>query len=309
MHGSPCDMLAPVIESFVDLTYRGLALGRRIKLTEVRPSTAFVELAAPMPVGTALAIVTDDGLALEATVTWIHEQVAGAERAPGMLVTPVLTADTAAAWWRERVMLPDDDQPRPRPSRSRPVTLRPRSNTERSKPTTDRSPPPEHVITDEVPTMMTAPPIASAADGDGPTIVADLAARVAAAAGLDLPRPALDSVEINERPTVAMPALDQSRLAQATMRSTGQHDVVDDGKPTMIMEAIDPATLGLDLPSNPEAPAPAIGDEPSAPVITIETSDDEDDAGDSMPNLGTPEVSDGTDKPAAGKGKRRRKRR
>ncbi|MBC7976402.1 MAG: hypothetical protein H7138_15635, partial [Myxococcales bacterium] len=81
-----------MIESFVDLTYRGLALGRRIQLTAVRPSTAFVELATPMPVGTQVAIVTDDGLALDATVTWIHEQVTGSDRVPGMVIAPALAA-------------------------------------------------------------------------------------------------------------------------------------------------------------------------------------------------------------------------
>ena len=303
-----------MIESFVDLTYRGLALGRRIKLTEMRPSTAFVELATPMPVGTPVAIVTEDGLALDATVTWIHEQVAGAERAPGMVVTPVLTGEAAAAWWQARVALPDDDRPRSRPSRSRPVTLRPRSNTERSKTTTDRSPPPEHISPDDVPTVTTAP-ISAATGAEGPSIIADLAARVTAAAGLDLPGPQVRAPhaphfsETNDRPTLAMPAIDASRLAQATMRSTGQHDVVDDGKPTMIMEAIDPATLGFDLSGSADAPAPAIGDEPSAPVITIEPGDDEEDGGDEgVPSPGGAESSGAIDTPA-GKGKRRRKRR
>jgi hypothetical protein len=320
-----------VIESFVDLTYRGLALGRRIKLSEVRPSTAFVELAAPMPVGTQLALVTDDGLALDATVTWIHEQVAGAERTPGMVVAPVLTAEPAAAWWQARVALPDDDQPRRRPARSRPVTVRPRSNTERNKSTTDRSPPPAHALPDEVPTVMTAPiDLAPGSGGDdGPTIIADLTARVTAAAGLELARPAITSTEIHERPTVAMSAVadderrtvamsavDQSQLAQATMRQTGEHAVVDDGKATMIMDAVDPATLGFELPGYSD-PAPAtVHDEPSAPVITIEAGSDgdEDDDGpdgnDGAPGPGGTEPGGGPDKPSASKSlKRRRKRR
>jgi len=50
-----------VNESFVDLTYRGLSLGRRIKLTQVRPSSGYLELPSPMPVGTLVAISTDDG--------------------------------------------------------------------------------------------------------------------------------------------------------------------------------------------------------------------------------------------------------
>jgi hypothetical protein len=336
-----------VIESFVDLTYRGLALGRRIKLSEVRPRTAFVELTAPMPVGTRLAIVTEDGLALDATVTWIHEQVAGAERAPGMFVAPVLAAEPAAAWWQARVALPDDDQPRPRPARGRPVTVRPRTNTERNKSTTDRSPPPEHALADEVPTMMTAPPVnlAPELDDDSQTIVADLTARVTAAARVELPKPslisteaneratvamhpldasaratmAMDPLEANERPTVMMRAVDQAQLAQATMRQTGEHAVVDDGKATMIMDAVDPATLGFDLPGSTGAAPAAVGDEPSAPVITIEAGEGDDDgeggeggddASDGAPGPGGAEPGGSSDKPSAGKGlKRRRKRR
>lgn len=94
-----------VSESFVDLTYRGLPLGRRIKLTQVRPSTGYLELAAPMPVGSRLAITAEDGGAIEAVVAQIYEQAA-ADRAPGMLIAPVLE-EGAAAWWRARVTLPE----------------------------------------------------------------------------------------------------------------------------------------------------------------------------------------------------------
>jgi hypothetical protein len=102
-------MIAGVIESFVDLTYRGLSLGRRIRLSQVRPSSGALELSAPMPVGTQIAIATDDGVSFDATVTWIHEQVGGSDRPPGMTVAPALTAALAAAWWSARVVLPDDE--------------------------------------------------------------------------------------------------------------------------------------------------------------------------------------------------------
>src|SRR5688572_11683667 len=61
-------MLRAMSESYVDLTYRGLALGRRVKLTQVRPSAGYLELPTPMPVGTTIAIVTDEGVALDARV-------------------------------------------------------------------------------------------------------------------------------------------------------------------------------------------------------------------------------------------------
>jgi hypothetical protein len=114
-------------ESFVDLTYRGLPLGRRVKLTQIRPSTGYLELPAPMPVGTRIAIATDEGVSIDAVVTQIHEQIGGSDRTPGMLIAPALApADPAvASWWRERVSLPELEPP-PEP-RQRPVTVLPRA--------------------------------------------------------------------------------------------------------------------------------------------------------------------------------------
>jgi hypothetical protein len=94
-------------ESFVDLTYRGLAVGRRVKLTQVRPSSGYLELPTPMPVGTAIGIASDDGLVTSAIVTEIHEQVGGSEFAPGMLVKPALDSDVVRTWWSTRVTLPE----------------------------------------------------------------------------------------------------------------------------------------------------------------------------------------------------------
>jgi len=98
-------------ESFVDLSYRGLALGKRVKLTQVRPTTGYLEVPAPMPVGTAIAIATDDGVLIEASVAEIHEQVGGSEHAPGMLVRPKLDADIAQQWWSARASGPELAEP------------------------------------------------------------------------------------------------------------------------------------------------------------------------------------------------------
>ncbi len=114
-------------ESFVDLTYRGLPLGRRIKLTEIRPSTGYLEVPAPMPVGTRLSIAIEDGLGIEAVVTQVHEQIGGSERTPGMRIAPALDDAAAASWWKERVALPElEPPPEPRP---RPVMVLPRTRT------------------------------------------------------------------------------------------------------------------------------------------------------------------------------------
>ena len=61
-----------------------------------------------MPVGTAIALATDEGVVIEAVVTEIREQVAGADRAPGMKIVPVLAGATAS-WWQARVALPDEE--------------------------------------------------------------------------------------------------------------------------------------------------------------------------------------------------------
>jgi hypothetical protein len=222
-----------VNESFVDLTYRGLSLGRRSRLTQVRPSTGYVELAAPMPVGTPIAIASDDGTGFEATVIEIHEQITGSERPPGMTVAPALGTEAAEAWWRARVTLDEDGGARPRTTtaggRTRPPTVRPRSHT------------------------APAPPASPgrAAGAETAAIAADLDARVAAAAGV-APRSDGDRSEMR---TLVMPLHEVEALAAATgsepdpattlqMRQVTDHDVADDGSRTTIMDSVDPAMLG-----------------------------------------------------------------
>lgn len=93
----------------VDLTYRGLSLGKKLKLTNVRPSTGFVETAIPMPVGTTIGVAVDDVM-FEASVVDVKEQVGanGAEQQvpSGMTIRPKLD-DSASAWWNGKVTLPD----------------------------------------------------------------------------------------------------------------------------------------------------------------------------------------------------------
>jgi len=92
-------------ESFVDLTYRGLTLGRKVKLTQVRPSSGILEHVAPMPVGTSIGIASDDGTLFDAVVSDVREQTGDA--AASMTVRPRLEVDAVKAWWKEKVDLPD----------------------------------------------------------------------------------------------------------------------------------------------------------------------------------------------------------
>ena len=208
---------AQMIESFVDLTYRGLPLGRRIKLTQVRPASGYLEMPAPMPVGTHIALATDEGHTIDVVVAEIKEQVAGAETVPGMKIVPSLGADKVASWWQARVALPAE--PVKVEPREEPVTLRPRPAT------VPTAPPAEALHT----------PAAPNAD-----MAAALRTVVEANAGIDTKR------------TTVMPAIDQEMLAQLTrdtnieLFSKSEHPIVDDGNRTTVMTAIDPAMLGLD---------------------------------------------------------------
>lgn len=206
-----------MIESFVDLTYRGLSLGKRVKLTQVRPTTAYLETPAPMPVGTEFLIQTDEGLVLEAIVRGIHEQVGGSDRVPGMTFSPKLGDEGRQAWWTERVALPEAPPP---PERAKPVTVRPRSQALSTPPQT-------------LPGVVVAP----AADVE-----------------VTQPQQVIQDEPPGSRTTI-MPAIDQElleSLARPTgemeaLAATGDHAVVDDGKMTTMMDAVDPAALGLDM--------------------------------------------------------------
>lgn len=100
-------------EAFVDVAYRGLEVGRRLRLREVGPRTAYVDVGTPMPVGSGLVIRTDDGLSIQAVVIRVHEQVAGADMPPGMRIRTEELEGAAAGWWRELVSRADPEIPEP----------------------------------------------------------------------------------------------------------------------------------------------------------------------------------------------------
>jgi hypothetical protein len=105
-------------ERFVDVMYRGLELGRRLKVSEFGPTTAYLEHGTPMPVGAPLEIVTDEGVRFSARVVRIHEQVGGAEHAPGMRIAPQGLDAAASEWWKARIVGPDRDVPGSEPVRA-----------------------------------------------------------------------------------------------------------------------------------------------------------------------------------------------
>ncbi len=88
-------------ETFVDITYRDIDLGRRLRLEPAEPGTAHLSFNAPMPVGSRLSISTDHGHAIPVRVVEVQEQVADAPKPPGMLVVGVGLEGEALSWWRE----------------------------------------------------------------------------------------------------------------------------------------------------------------------------------------------------------------
>ena len=264
-----------MIESFVDLNYRGLSLGRRIKLTQVRPTTGYLEHPTPMPVGTHVAIATDEGVSFDAVVTHIHEQVGGTDRAPGMTVRPQLADDRAAAWWAARVALPEEAVAAPvtRPSS---ITVRPRTRTipeparEEPAPAVSRARTisAEHTTFGEIPK---APELVAADDDAAP-----------------------DGLVDDGKKTTVMEAVDPELLAMLGARITAEMPaVVDDGKQTMLMESVDPSALGLETSSS------------SGSIPVVEGDGDEETSGAADSN-GT---SNGNGDKPRGSVKRRKKRR
>ncbi|HUH05333.1 MAG TPA: hypothetical protein VML75_25220 [Kofleriaceae bacterium] len=100
-------------EQFVNVSYRGIDVGAALKMIEFGPTTAYLELTTPMPVGTTLEVETDGGLSLRATVLRIQEQVAGAEMPPGMRVRAIDLGADASAWWKSSVTTTDPVIPEP----------------------------------------------------------------------------------------------------------------------------------------------------------------------------------------------------
>jgi hypothetical protein len=98
-------------DAFVDVAYRGLEVGRRLRLHDVGPRTAHLEHGTPMPVGCELAMRTDAGLTIRVMVIRVHEQVAGAELTPGMRVEAVDLEGAAAGWWEALVTREDPEIP------------------------------------------------------------------------------------------------------------------------------------------------------------------------------------------------------
>lgn len=217
---------------YVDLSYRGLSLGRRVKLTQIRPSTAYVEFVAPMPVGTSLGLTTEDGTLLEATVTEVREQVANSDAIAGMTLRPRLEGEVAA-WWKAKVELPDLVKADAAP----PIGMvRPKRGS----------------TSGGVPELM---------DDGRNTAVQDAIDPSKLEEAIDAP------VEAGEKDTQVIPVMALMAVMDVPRDSHPNIAIIDDGKRTIAMDAVDLVALGLE-PMSASGPIP---------IITEHKIDDDDD--------------------------------
>jgi len=271
-----------MIESFVDLTYRGLPLGRRVKLAQVRAATGYLELPAPMPVGTTIGITTDEGLAFEGKVVAIHEQVGGSDKPPGMRVAPELGKPEVVSWWGARA----SDEPEPvEPPRPPPITAVAPAPAPVAPPAVATALAPADAPTVVAPPLDVATPDSKpVASGyvkrrtkqssavPPPMSDAELMAAAASLATLPAmppgatPEPSSPAPEViedgNTKRTTVMDAVDPALLEQlmAESRKSGQMAAVapgdgsGDGR-TMMMTAVDLSALGLETGTSGEMAA------------------------------------------------------
>jgi hypothetical protein len=99
-------------EALVDLSYRGLVLGKRVRLLQVGPRSAYVAHEAPMPVGTELTLTVDESLAIPVQVARVREGDPR-EGAAGMWLWADAAEERARAWWGEHVTADDPRIPEP----------------------------------------------------------------------------------------------------------------------------------------------------------------------------------------------------
>jgi hypothetical protein len=156
--------------------------------------------------------------------------VTGADAAPGMLVKPKLDADAQRAWWKQRVSLTEEKAMPAPDSEGRVTVLSRRMSGDVS-----------------VPEMMD--------DGRNTAVMSVIDDSASAAAMIDA------SASSGEMPVITGEPTDPS-LPRISAEIAAQNPIVDDGKHTMMMDAVDLAALGLD-PASSSGSMPAITDEDS----------------------------------------------
>jgi hypothetical protein len=252
-------------EAFVDVTWRGLEVGKRVKLHAIHPGDAYIDHATPMPVGTVLAIRTDEGLEIAATVTRVHEQVGGSNEVPGMQVKPAL-AGAAAEWWKARA----EEAPVASPV---PVMVTPPVVVT----------PPVMVTPPEPATQVTVAPVSPAALAAAEDPRASIVAKptlTMSTVEVQRAMAAAGAVTEEQDPgrTEVMSAVDAATIEALAASAEEPTDprLVDDGRNTMVMSAVDVNAIVEAAEAEADVSgANGTGEEPSS-----------DDAGSTRPGMG-----------------------
>lgn len=222
-------------EAFVDVTWRGLEVGKRVKLHAIHAGDAYIDHTTPMPVGTVLALQTDEGVEIAATVVRVHEQVGGSNEVPGMLIKPHLTG-AAAQWWDARR---EASPPPPRPA-------------------SDSEPPPMGAMSPAALAARRDDPRAAIASKPTLTMSTVEVERALAAVKNDVP------AEMDAGNTEVMAAVDDATLAAiAASDESSDSNLVDDGKRTMVMSAVDVNAIVEAADAEADVSGGVNGDEPS----------------------------------------------
>jgi len=216
-------------EQFVNVSYRGIDVGQSLRLAEFGPSTAYLQVTTPMPVGTQLDLETDGGLSIAARVLRVQEQVAGAEHSPGMRIVVSDLSGEAKTWWQGLVEGDDPTIPEPH------IIVEPLSEVADAV-----SAAPSAAVEAE----LAAPAAPSAAveasglsapapkDGKSRTLVMDVselqAALAAGGATVDGDSSAVPG-DIDARPTVEMAAVDIAAI-EAEMAATQTAEAAESAK-------------------------------------------------------------------------------
>jgi hypothetical protein len=87
----------------VVVRYRGLEVAKGLTMEGVGPSTAFLPLEEPLPVGTMLELSNDAGVSVSVSVLRVHERVGRGDGAVGVRVAASGLSGDAHAWWQELV--------------------------------------------------------------------------------------------------------------------------------------------------------------------------------------------------------------
>jgi hypothetical protein len=324
----PSRHTAMAIESFVDVTYKNLEVGRRVKLADVAPESGYLELPAPMPVGTTVELACGDGIALIATVRMVHEQVAGSDRPPGMRVVPKLTSDAERAWWAARISTTGIPAPIVTPGEriTQPRVATKLGIMENAVPLAEIRKRTHEMTAEEVEQTRAAAERVRRETGDQPLdekrptrslMVGEVEAAVSSAEsaarslgmagrggantpGDGIPLPDADGLVDDGKKTEIMEAVDPETLA----RLTGANDplLIDDGRRTMVMES-----MSFDDNTQPNT-APAIETAADGDDGNGNGDDDGDDNGDDPGVSGDQLPSASGSMQAQGKRHRRRKR-